>query len=88
MSATHQGVHAVLTPRSVPVMPRLLASASCLLAALVVAGCAITTVEPGPGGTQDATVTRVVDGDTIKGKAEFERNGEKQSRDWEATRSK
>jgi hypothetical protein len=27
-------------------------------------------------------------GDTIKGKAEFERNGEKQSRDWEATRSK
>jgi len=29
-----------------------------------------------------------LDGDTIKGKAEFERNGEKQSRDWEATRSK
>ncbi|MFO1096529.1 MAG: hypothetical protein U0992_24965 [Planctomycetaceae bacterium] len=29
-----------------------------------------------------------IDGDTIKGKAEFERNGEKQSRDWEATRSK
>ena len=29
-----------------------------------------------------------LDGDTIKGKAEFERNGEKQSRDWVATRSK
>ncbi len=29
-----------------------------------------------------------VDGDTIKGKSEFERNGEKQSRDWEAKRSK
>jgi hypothetical protein len=27
-------------------------------------------------------------GDTIKGKREFERNGEKQERDWEATRSK
>jgi hypothetical protein len=29
-----------------------------------------------------------LDGDTIKGKSEFERNGEKQSRDWEAKRSK
>ena len=29
-----------------------------------------------------------VEGDTIKGKSEFERNGEKQSRDWEAKRSK
>ena len=29
-----------------------------------------------------------LEGDSIKGKAEFERNGEKQSRDWEATRSK
>lgn len=29
-----------------------------------------------------------VSGDTIKGKSEFERNGEKQSRDWEAKREK
>ncbi len=29
-----------------------------------------------------------VSGDTIKGKAEFERNGETQSRDWEAKRAK
>ena len=29
-----------------------------------------------------------VSGDTIKGKTEFERNGEKQSRDWEAKREK
>lgn len=29
-----------------------------------------------------------VSGDTIKGKAEFERNGEKTSRDWEAKRAK
>ena len=29
-----------------------------------------------------------LEGDTIKGKSEFERNGEKQSRDWEAKRSK
>lgn len=29
-----------------------------------------------------------LDGDTIKGKAEFERNGQTQSRDWEATREK
>jgi len=29
-----------------------------------------------------------LDGDAIKGKAEFERNGEKMSRDWEAKRSK
>lgn len=29
-----------------------------------------------------------LDGDTLKGKSEFERNGEKQSRDWEAKRSK
>ena len=28
-----------------------------------------------------------VSGDTIKGKSEFERNGETQSRDWEAKRS-
>ena len=27
-------------------------------------------------------------GDTIKGKTEFERNGQSQSRDWEATRAK
>jgi len=32
--------------------------------------------------------TGKVDGDTIKGKTESERNGEKQSRDWEAKRSK
>jgi hypothetical protein len=29
-----------------------------------------------------------LDGDTIKGKSEFERNGEAQSRDWDAKRSK
>lgn len=29
-----------------------------------------------------------LEGDTIKGKSEFERNGEKQSRDWEAKREK
>lgn len=29
-----------------------------------------------------------VNGDTLKGKIEFERNGETQSRDWEATRAK
>jgi hypothetical protein len=29
-----------------------------------------------------------LDGDTIKGKTEFERNGETQSRDWEAKREK
>jgi hypothetical protein len=29
-----------------------------------------------------------VEGDTIKGKTEFERNGETQSRDWEAKRDK
>ncbi len=29
-----------------------------------------------------------VSGDTIKGKSEFERNGETQSRDWEAKREK
>jgi hypothetical protein len=29
-----------------------------------------------------------VEGDTIKGKTEFERNGEAQSRDWEAKRAK
>lgn len=29
-----------------------------------------------------------VEGDTIKGKVEFERNGENQSRDWEAKRAK
>jgi hypothetical protein len=29
-----------------------------------------------------------VGGDTIKGKTEFERNGEKMSRDWEANRAK
>jgi hypothetical protein len=29
-----------------------------------------------------------VSGDSIKGKTEFERNGEKQSNDWEAKRSK
>lgn len=29
-----------------------------------------------------------VEGDTIKGKSEFDRNGEKQSRDWEAKREK
>jgi hypothetical protein len=32
--------------------------------------------------------TGKVVGDTIKGKMEFERNGETQTRDWEATRSK
>ncbi|MGE0757145.1 MAG: hypothetical protein AB7F89_26470 [Pirellulaceae bacterium] len=32
--------------------------------------------------------TGKVSGDTIKGKTEFEREGEKQSRDWEAKRSK
>lgn len=32
--------------------------------------------------------TGKVSGDTIKGKTETERNGEKQSRDWEAKRSK
>jgi len=32
--------------------------------------------------------TGKLDGDTLKGKTEFERNGEKQSRDWEAKRSK
>jgi hypothetical protein len=31
--------------------------------------------------------TGKVEGDTIKGKSEFERNGEKMSRDWEAKRS-
>jgi hypothetical protein len=32
--------------------------------------------------------TGKVSGDTIKGKTQFERNGEKMERDWEATRSK
>jgi hypothetical protein len=32
--------------------------------------------------------TGKVTGDTIKGKTEFERNGETMSRDWEATRAK
>jgi hypothetical protein len=32
--------------------------------------------------------TGKVSGDTIKGKTEFERNGEAQSRDWEAKRAK
>lgn len=32
--------------------------------------------------------TGKISGDKIKGKTESERNGEKQSRDWEATRSK
>lgn len=32
--------------------------------------------------------TGKLDGDTIKGKSEFERNGQAQSRDWEAKRSK
>jgi hypothetical protein len=31
--------------------------------------------------------TGKVSADTIKGKIEFERNGEKQSRDWEANRA-
>ncbi len=34
------------------------------------------------------TYTGKVEGDTLKGKREFERNGEKQSRDFEAKRSK
>jgi len=32
--------------------------------------------------------TGKVEGDTIKGKTEFERNGQKQERDWEAKREK
>jgi hypothetical protein len=32
--------------------------------------------------------TGKIDGDTIKGKSEFDRNGQAQSRDWEAKRAK
>jgi len=35
-----------------------------------------------------ATYSGKVSGDTIKGKVEFERQGQKQSRDWEAKRAK
>jgi len=35
-----------------------------------------------------AMATVLVSGDTIKGKTEFERNGETMSRDWDAKRSK
>ena len=40
------------------------------------------------GQKRTTKYTAKLDGDTLKGKLEFERNGEKQSRDWEAKRSK
>jgi hypothetical protein len=45
-----------------------------------------------PAGQSGNTITQKytgkVSGDTIKGKVTFERNGEEQSRDWEAKRDK
>jgi hypothetical protein len=40
------------------------------------------------GNTNSQKYTGKVSGDTIKGKMTFERNGEEQSRDWEAKREK
>jgi len=47
-------------------MSRPLATSASLLLALTFGGCAITAGELDSGGTDAATVSRVVDGDTIK----------------------